>query len=117
MQGPTGPQGPTGATGAKGDAGATVATGAGGIAGSNFYVRTAAGAAQANATASCDTGDLATGGGVNVTAANGGNNQEVQRSAPARNGVLATSGQQPNGWIGESSLAFTVYVICADTAP
>jgi hypothetical protein len=74
-------------------------------------------AAGVDKAVSCDTNDIATGGGVRMTTV-GSNNQEVQRSVPARNGATATDGQTPNGWIGTSNVAgFTVYVVCLDITP
>jgi hypothetical protein len=72
------------------------------------------GVLNTDAHVNCNTGDIATGGGVYVTTP-GTNNTEVQRSAPVTGdtNVPAATGT-PNGWMGHADVAFTVYVVCLD---
>jgi hypothetical protein len=96
-KGPKGDTGATGATGAAGTAGAKSATGATGAAGATNVVRryaygpTDATTSQANV--SCNPGEVATGGGVDVEP-NAGAIPVVSTSAPTPCGEIST----PTGW-------------------
>ena len=119
--GPTGPAGATGATGATGNAGATGATGAAGA--TNVVIRQGSptnfsGAAPGVATASCQQGERAVGGGVN--AAGEADNAptgvaQIIESYP----TPTTAGGTPTGWAVAMTRSIagtdtaTAYVICA----
>ena len=106
--GATGPQGPKGDTGSQGSAGAT-----------NVTIRTGAavtvpttGSRTATATASCNTGEKATGGGYTA----GRREITAYEDQPT-----ASAGSTPTGWkvtsynagSGNNSNTLTAYVICA----
>jgi hypothetical protein len=121
VRGPRGPRGPRGATGARG------ATGPAGVAGaSNVVVRTGtgqsfSGANPGNVSASCNPGERAVGGGVNVTGEADGNatgDAFVVESFPRTGGLASTPGSTPTGWYTAVSKQLagtdtaTPYVVC-----
>lgn len=123
-QGAPGPAGQTGATGAqgpKGDAGATGPQGATGPAGAGatsvittrFVDTTTPNNTNGGATASCNAGERATGGGVQLRA---GNSRNTYYFEPG--GVPNTTSGTPTGWNANwfqdsgDSEAIRVYVVC-----
>jgi hypothetical protein len=77
----------------------------------NSVVKTAAGSSSTDKDVSCDAGQVATSGGVNMTSPS--NNDAILRSLPLKAGSPAAAGDVPNGWRGRATSAFTVYVVCA----
>jgi len=77
-QGPTGPTGPTGVTGATGTTGATGPTGSPGVNAFHEAFSATSTAATGTLTATCDAGEVVTGGGFTDTAAG-----QIISSAPS----------------------------------
>lgn len=111
-QGASGPQGPTGETGAQGPVGPSGPSGPEGpqgpegpLASSDIstYVNSASGNFGAIATAYCDEGDVATGGGVSSST---GVPLAIVLSEPN------TDEGTPTGWTGAALAPFNVYVVC-----
>ncbi|MGA7669772.1 MAG: hypothetical protein WBW04_05080, partial [Nitrolancea sp.] len=111
-QGDTGVQGPTGTTGIQGDtgpsgpAGDTGPSGPSGPLGSpdiSHYVVSAQGTGfgLVNQTVYCDSGDVATGGGVSI-------NTSIFPGA-LKTSMPAMDGDTPIGWTGSAYSPFTVY--------
>ena len=113
-----GPQGPNGPQGPKGDKGAPGTNGVDGLSATNFVVRrgtavNVTAGAGGQATAQCNPGERATGGGND-----GGGNASVWKvatSTPTPN----TNGATPTGWrvdaqnMSGASYFLGAYVICA----
>ncbi len=111
--GAAGPPGPPGATGATGPAGADGADGA-----LNFYQKTNAGNAEfgggiTSATASCDPGDVATGGGYTIDGAK--NNISTFIDRPAGTDGWIVSALNLGNQFG--TIKATAHVICQDNDP
>jgi hypothetical protein len=104
-QGPTGPQGQQGAQGANGATDVVV----------RFVQSVTSSGSFGNATARCNRGERATGGGVEVTGTLNG----VWYSAPGGRPVPNNAGDTPTGWYSDwfngsgSTDSFRVYVVCA----
>lgn len=100
IQGDTGPSGPTGDTGPSGPSGPL------GSPDLTHYVVSAPGNGfgLVSATAYCDSGDVATGGGVAI-------NTSVYPGA-LKTSMPAMDGSTPIGWTGSAYSPFTVYAIC-----
>ena len=100
IQGDTGPSGPTGDTGPSGPSGPL------GTPDITHYVVSAQGTGfgLVNQTAYCDSGDVATGGGVSI-------NTSIFPGA-LKNSMPAMDGDQPIGWTGSAYSPFTVYAVC-----
>lgn len=109
LQGSAGPRGDTGAPGTNGTNGANGTNGTNGTNGAtHLTVRTAGGSDAYQGTATCNPGEVATGGGVRP---NNGGTSYVYMSMPYPN----TPGGVPTGWYAYMSggLGVTVYVVCA----
>ena len=123
MTGPVGPIGPQGSTGPQGPTGAQGPVGPQGPPGVlGFYTRTAtlllvAGVTVTTESASCDAGDVVTGGGYQFP-------QQIVFGGPGSATSLHITDSRPDGadgWLvttvnqtGQPSLELTVYVVCAD---
>jgi hypothetical protein len=119
-EGPPGPAGPTGATGATGPQGPPGVL--------NFYTVDTWVAASTmgyyDGTASCQAGDVASGGGVQLHATSP--DFTLIDSMPTYPGTITPGGWTPTGWYGEVYLwkdlgggywSFTVWAVCADMTP
>lgn len=120
-RGPAGPAGAAGVAGANGSAGATGPTGPTGPSGATHVTMRSASAstnagADGSATASCNPGEVATGGGVTL---NGGDSATTYYFTPGGIPHSSTGGTTPDGWYASwyngssQSEGFIVYVVCA----
>jgi hypothetical protein len=118
-RGPQGPAGPTGATGAAGPAGTAGPAGASGA--TNVHIRYATGnivsvsGATSDATASCDPGEVATGGGVSRSTSS-----STKLVVSGENPTPAVFNGTPTGWWGQvtstgpsENVQAQVWVVCA----
>jgi hypothetical protein len=122
LKGAKGPKGATGAVGATGAAGSIGATGAAGAAGATHVVKRfvigTADSTVSGAIASCNAGEVATGGGIDWNSATGGAIPVVSYSQPA---PFSMDNAVPTGWRGAvrnlnsptGTVTVQVWVICA----
>ena len=121
--GATGAAGPQGATGPRGETGPAGAPGAPGA--TNVTVRTSGNVntsvgADGSAVASCNPGEVATGGGMGLVVGNSAGIDYFEAGGvPAQGNSPAAAGTTPNGWYASwyngstQTDTFQVWVICA----